>query len=147
MSSTREMGPTLGRPGAGPVEAAARQVFNALWDRGSAFTPGVPIWTSDHAEELVEQFVNQPDISGASFDDKLAKQLASVSDGAIQLFAELYYLDLLPLSDYKGATKRKCISVALQLARSPVTIPETLAAALDSGVFNGGVAFKTRRFL
>ena len=52
MSSTREIGPTLGRPGAGPVEAAARQVFKwglLFGDRGSAFTPGVPIWTSDHA--------------------------------------------------------------------------------------------------
>jgi hypothetical protein len=146
MSSESDLGPTLGRPGASPVEAAARQVFSALWGRDSAFTPGVPIWTSAHAEELVEQFVNQPDISGATFDDKLTKQLGGVSDGAIQLFAELYYLDLLPLSDYKGATKRKCILVALQLARSPVTIPETLAAALDAGVFGGGVAFKTRRF-
>ena len=129
-----------------PVEAAARQVFSALWGRDSAFTPGVPIWTAAHAEELVEHFVSQIDVSGASFDDKLAKQLAGVSDGAIQLFAELYYLDLLPLADYKGATKRKCIQVALQLAQTPVTIPEALDAALDSGVFNGGVAFKTRRF-
>ncbi len=146
MSPESDLGPTLGRPGAKPVESGAREVFNALWSRDSAFTPGVPIWTAAHAEELVEHFVNQPDISGASFDDKLAKQLAGVSDGAIQLFAELYYLDLLPLSDYKGATKRKCIAVALQLARTPVTIPAMLDAALDSGVFNGGVAFKTRRF-
>src|SRR5680860_1234305 len=114
MSSATELGPTLARPDASQVEAAAHEVFNALWGRDSAFTPGVPIWTADHAEELVEHFVDQPDVSGASFDDKLAKQLASVSDGAIQLFAELYYLDLLPLGDYKGATKRKCIDVALQ---------------------------------
>src|SRR4051812_10481594 len=97
------------RPGAEVVERAGVEFRRALADNDSVLTPGRRVWTVEHAEELVEHFVGQPDITGASFDDKLAKQMASCSADAIQLFAELYALDLLPLSDYTSAKKRSCI--------------------------------------
>jgi hypothetical protein len=137
---------TFARAGAGPIERAAQEFKRALTEGDSAFTPGKAIWTGDHASELIENFVGAPDISGSSFDDKLTKQLANVTPGATQLFAELYCLDLLPLADYKGATKRACISVPLALGGVEVALPQVLNEALDHGVLNGGVAFKTRRF-
>jgi hypothetical protein len=137
----------MARRGAGTIEAAAQKVLReGLLHGRSGFTPDREIWTEAHAQELMDCYVSQPDISGASFEDKLQKQLGNATDGAVQLFAELYYLSLLPLSDYKGKTKRRCIRFALDQGNREVSIPGDMDAPLDLGVFNGGVAFKTRRY-
>ncbi|WP_353951943.1 AAA family ATPase [Knoellia sp. S7-12] len=134
------------RPGAPAVELAGAEFKRALAHNDSVLTPGERIWTVENAEELVQHFVGQPDITGASFDDKLVKQMSPCSPGAIQLFAELYALDLLPLSDYTSAKKRSCIRVPLTLGGFSGDFPAVLDQALDLGVLNGGVAFKTRRY-
>lgn len=140
-------GPTLGRDESVITERAAGKVVAAgLGRHASAFTPDRAVWTLDGAAELLTAFVNRPDVSGLSFDEKLEVQLAGVSDAALQLFAELYYLNLLPLADYWGSTKRALVNGVLDRISSPTTIPEDLDRALDDGVFNGGVAFKTRRY-
>ena len=137
----------LTQPDVVAVEDAAAQVLHAGLVQGdSAFAPGRPVWTSEHLAELQRAFVDQPDVSGSSFEAKLVKQLEPVSDGAVQLFAEIFYLNLLPLADYRGATKRRLLERVLSMSSTPVTVPADLADALDGGVFNGGVAFKTRRF-
>jgi len=112
----------------------------------SAFDASRKAWTLAASVELMSRFVGQPDISGDSFDDKLRRQLEGVSDAAILLFAELYYLCLLPLSDYTPTTKRHLVEGTLSWLHEPVAMPSHLSEALDSGAFNGGVAFKTRRY-
>lgn len=143
--STGSAEATFGRPGAAPVETAAAQFKQALLEESSAFAPGSSIWTLEHAQELLKDFNGQPDVSAASFFDKLGQQLSSTSPGAIQLFAELICLDVLPLSDYKGPTKRNLMATTLELGQLNLTLPAVIDAALDHGVMNGGVAFKTRR--
>jgi len=139
--------PTLGRPAAPTVEEAGRTVIDAgLGRHDSAFTPGRAIWTSDHVAELKRLFVDRPDVTGLSFDEKLAVQLTEATDDARQLFAELYYVNLLPLHDYTGGKKRSLIDGVLASMSRPVSVPTALRDALDGGVFNGGVAFKTRRY-
>lgn len=141
---------TAAIPGAPAIEAAAAEFRRALRDGDSVLTPGTPIWTSDNAAELLAKFNGRPDISGANFEAKLAHQLADASPDAVQLFAELYALDLLPLSDYNPGTKRKLITATIALAGRtmpmPMPLPPVLDQAFDVGVLNGGVAFKTRRF-
>jgi 5-methylcytosine-specific restriction protein B len=137
---------TAAMPGAPAIEAAAAEFRRALQDGDSVLTPGRPIWTAANAEELLARFNGRPDISGANFEEKLARQLADASPDAVQLFAELYSLDLLPLSDYKPATKRSLVSGTLALAGKATPIPPVLDEAFNVGVLSGGVAFKTRRF-
>lgn len=127
------------------LRAVGQEYLRAMREGGSVFTPGRPIWTSGNAEELVTAFVDRPDIGGRSFADKLADQLAGASDGALQLFAELWYANLAPLADYAPSTKRTLISTILHKMREPVELPEVVTAALTAKAFNGGVAFKTRR--
>lgn len=135
------------RPGAEAVEAAARVVFERAWREDDAiFTPGRAIWTVAHVDELSEHFVRHPDATGDDFMSKFRQQLEAVSDGGRQLAAELLYLNLLPLADYWGSKKREIINTVLSWCSSPVAIPADLDAALEQGVFNGGVAFKTRRW-
>lgn len=129
------------------LKAAAAEVFRrGLRDGASAFDPSRRAWTAEAASDLMTRFVGQPDISGASFDEKLRRQLAGASDETILLFAELYYLNLLPLSDYRPATKLGLVNAVLQSMAHPVAIPSHLAEALAGGTFNGGVAFKSRRY-
>lgn len=91
--NAEELHYTMGRPAAGPIEAAGRELIDAgLLRGGSAFTPGHAVWTSESLAELKAAYVDQPGISGASFEDKLSKQLAGATDAAIQLFAEIFYL-------------------------------------------------------
>lgn len=136
---------SFGRPGAAAVEAGAADFRRVLLDHDSVLSPGTPIWTVEHARELLSDFNGRPDISAASFFDKLKLQLETTSGGAVQLFAELLYLDVLPLSDYRGATKRTLIERTLALADRTLELPDLVEKALDQGVLNGGVAFKTRR--
>lgn len=66
--------------------AAARRVIDAgLASDGSAFTPGRPVWTRTTADDLCQRFVNAPELGGASFAEKLGRQLADAPPETIQL--------------------------------------------------------------
>lgn len=136
-----------GRPGGAAVEAAARIIFDRAWlADGSLFAEGGHVWTPEVVEELHEQYVLKPEAEGPDFMSKLKLELGPVSDDARQLFAELLYLNLLPLADYFGSKKREIIGTVLGWTQAPPVIPSELDAALEQGIFNGGVAFKTRRW-
>lgn len=147
VSSSGSAASRMGRPGAAAIEQAAARIFRFGWLKDdSAVTPGVPVWTARHADELYEHFVDRSDASGDDFMSKFENQLAPASDEAKQLAVEIFYLNLLPLADYYGVTKRQLLQRVLSWMTRRVTIPEELDRALDAGVFNGGVAFKTRRW-
>lgn len=126
--------------------AIADRVRRAAVNEGSLFTPDTAIWSLEHLDELITNFVDAADSSAASFGEKLDHQLVGVSDGALQLFAELWFLSLVPLADYTPATKRKLLSSLLERMAVPASIPDDLDDALESAAFAGGVAFKTRRW-
>lgn len=137
----------MGRQHAPEIEEAARRVIDAGLRRdGSAFTPDQPIWTAEHADELTVHFVESPEVSGGDFMERLRRQLDPVSPGAVQLVAELLFLNLLSLSDYHPSTKRQAVNTVLGWLPSEVRIPPDLDRVLDFGLFNGGVAFKTLRW-
>jgi TIR domain len=133
-------------PGAEKVYAAARRVVDAgLRTDGSVFTPGAAIWTLERAEDLYRRFVQQPDTSSASFEQKLRRQLQGAPPATFQAMGELLFLHLLIASDIGGASKRSTIQAVLSWSPEPVTIPADLAAVLDNGLAKTGVAFKTYR--
>jgi 5-methylcytosine-specific restriction protein B len=128
------------------VYAAARRVVDAgLREDGSVFTPGAAIWTLDQVEDLYRRFVQQPDTSSASFEQKLRRQLEGAPAATFQAMGELLFLHLLIAADIGGASKRKTIQTVLSWSPQPVAIPADLAATLDHGLANTGVAFKTYR--
>lgn len=127
------------------VRPLAEFYRRAIADADSVFTPGTPVWTAPHVSELVTAFVDRPDEGGRSFGEKLTDQLDGASDGALQLFAELWCLSLAPLADYTTATKRRLLGEALERMQDPVSIPDEVDEALGAKAFAGGVAFKTRR--
>jgi TIR domain len=133
-------------PGADEVYAAARRVIDAgLRTDGSVFTPGAAIWTLERADDLYRRFVQQPDTSPASFEQKLRRQLQGAPPATFQAMGELLFLHLLIASDIGGASKRSTIQAVLSWSPEPVSIPADLAAVLDQGLAKTGVAFKTYR--
>ncbi|MCF8570469.1 AAA family ATPase [Gordonia sp. HY002] len=131
------------RPSEEPLRVAAAMMLNPLRHGGSVLTDR-DAWTDENIATLIKSFVNQPDVTGGSFSDKLDKQLAEVSDDARVLFAEIYLLQMLPTMQFRKATKIANIDAVLH--GIDYEIPDEILAAFDNPVFYGGVAFAIRRF-
>ena len=134
------------RQGAEAIYAAAERLrTQALAQGKSLFDEHARVWAPQTFSELRERFVDSPDVSKRSFDDKLADQLANSSPEAIQLMAELLYVHLLVTMKIGGARKRELVSTVLDWSPSTVEVPTELLATLDHGLVNPGTWFNTRR--
>lgn len=68
-----------------PHHPDAAEVFDAadkfkqrcLLDQSSLFLDGQTLWTADHFQALIDNYVKQPDVGDGGFYDKLASQLAT----------------------------------------------------------------------
>jgi MoxR-like ATPase len=100
------------------------------------------------AETLVRDFVEQPDLTDEKFMPKLRAQLASSSDTAVQLAAELLYVHLLIArgSVVSGARKREIVQDVLGFVSDAVPMPTDLGSALDCGLVRTGQAYNSRRW-
>jgi 5-methylcytosine-specific restriction protein B len=132
------------RPGEPAMLAAGRTILDlGLRRGGSLFDPGRAVWSSATVERLREAFVEHPDSGKRSFVDKLRDQLTGAGDDAVLLAAEMLSLLLLPADDWKPDSKRTRIKEVLALMDEPVHIPLEISAAMDHGVFSGGLILKT----
>ena len=129
----------------GPLRALSDEFLRAIRAKDSVFTPGQEVWSLANSQELERAFVDRPDLGARSFDQKLKDQLSGASDGALQLFAEVWCLSLAPLADYTTTTKRRLLNEILNRMTEPAQLPPVVEDALETGAFSGGVAFKTRR--
>ncbi len=137
---------TFCRPEAPAIEGLARKILQrCLVEDGSILTDK-SIWTTSNLDILHSEYVDKPDVSGDSFHEKLAKQLADIGSEPRQLFAELYILNLLPVSNFRQSTKISYIEDILKPITPPVELPAEVTQAFEGGVFNGGRAFSNRRW-
>lgn len=118
----------------GGYDAAQLLLDRCLRRDGSLFSESGDqlIWTCDLAEEL-EGRVGTPDESKDTFMEKLERQVDGLSRDALQLTAELLYVELLGESDTSGETKEKHVREVLALAPETTPIPDDLRAALHGG--------------
>jgi len=132
------------RQGEPAVLRAAQRILNdGLRQGGSSFAAGRRAWSAESVAELHRAFVEQPDTGSESFDTKLRIQLEHCSDDAILLAAEMLALEMLPLADFKLDTKRGRVKRVLAMMQRPVAMPQDVNAAMDAGIFNGSLTFKT----
>ncbi len=111
----------------------------------SLFSSGRPIWTRSNLDALRKAFTEQPDESSDSFLAKLQRQLANAPDDVIQLFGEMLYVHLLIARDIGGRAKRDNLALVAELMDEPWSLNDELNSALDHGLVNTGVAYKTYR--
>lgn len=139
---------TLGRLESIAVERIGRQLLDiGLGADDSLLTPGAPVWTIHHLEELTKDYVDKPELGAGGFFEKLRVQLGGSSAAAIQLFAEVLILQALPIINLGGTLKVKQIEDVLNMSSDPVALPvDARSALLAGGVFHGGQAFTTYRW-
>jgi 5-methylcytosine-specific restriction protein B len=139
---------TFGRAAAVAVEAVGRRLIDAgLGADDSLLTPGNPIWTLEHLDELQHGYVDKPDAGSEGFFAKLRRQLDGMSPEVVQLFAEVLILNVLPIINVGGELKVKQVRSVLDLSSTPTDLPAAIEAALlGGGVFHGGQAFTTYRW-
>jgi len=128
-------------------EAIRVVVDNGLRQDGSAFTPGAPVWTGVNFAALREHFIEQPDLGKDTYLTKLEGQLTGADDSAIQLMAELHYINLVISTTISGKRKREILNTILGSMKAPVSLPAEMANALDCGFINPGTFYSTRRDL
>ena len=137
----------MGRPGAPYIEPLGHRILSGgLLDGRSFVSPHDHAWTVESASELMDVYVDSPDTSDLSFDEKLRRRLSTTSRAARVLFADLILLNLLPLGDYGANRKRELIALPLEDLDPPVLLPEEVEAALPYGMFRGGIGFKSGRY-
>lgn len=139
---------TFGREAAAKVETVGRRLIESGFEKDdSLLTPDVPIWTVEHLDELIRDYVDRPDAGEGGFFEKLEQQLAGTSPEAVQLFGEILILNVLPISNMGGTLKVKQVETVLRMSASPPSLPNEVNEALVAGgVFNGGQAFTTFRW-
>jgi MoxR-like ATPase len=125
--------------------AAEKWIDAALRRDDSLFTPGQPLWGPQTIADLYERFVEHPDESPNSFEDKLQGQLDNAPARTIQLMGELLYVHFLVADDMSGDHLRASVSRVLGWSSDPVQMPADLARTLDSGIAATGVAYRTYR--
>jgi 5-methylcytosine-specific restriction protein B len=129
-------------------DVLVRQVGREFIDEGlgagmSVFTPKRPIWSEETVGELYRLYNYQLDTGPDTFIVKLKRQLASGSDNALQLAAELLTLQGLPLVNLTAVGLRSRVDSVLSWMREPVTIPAQVSAAFEQGTWNGGIGAHT----
>jgi 5-methylcytosine-specific restriction protein B len=133
----------FGRPEAALVEKIGRRLIDLGFGQdGSLLTPGQSIWTADHLTELRHDYVDRPSLGSGGLIEKLDQQLATTSSGAVQLFAELLIVNVLPIENLGGQLKLQQLKAVLDRCDPPVEIPDDVKQALLEGrAFHGGPAF------
>jgi hypothetical protein len=130
--------------GAEVYEAAEAFADRCLVRDDSLFTPGRPVAMLENAEAL-QATVGIEDLSEGTFAGKLVRHLDGVQLDAIQLCAELLFVQLLGEYDTGSAKKAENVETVLALLPSPPEVAPELRAALGAGgAASYGVA-KTRR--
>ncbi len=117
----------------------------ALEKDDSLFTPGVPIWSKDPAQDLHERFVKHPDESSDRFEVKLQRQLAGAPAKTCQLMGELLYIHFLVAENVHLKRKSQLIETVLSWSPKQIKVPEDLFKALAQGLLTVGMAFHTLR--
>lgn len=139
---------SFGRPSAVAVASLGRRmVEQCLADEGSILTPHQGVWTLENLEELWRDYVERPDAGSGTFLDKLGKQLETTSPAAVQLFAELLLLNMLPIVNLKGTTKIQLLETVLNIGHTNFPLPKDVTdVLLAGGVYNGGQVFLNQRW-
>ena len=121
--------------------SAQRWVESALRSDGSIFSADQTIWTTENLNELRLHFLEQPDVKGTGFRDKLRVQLQGCSAAAYQLMAEALYVHFLITDSIRRETKAARVNEVLGWSPSPFQIPKESVDGLAGGILGTGAAF------
>src|SRR5438128_104420 len=106
--------------------AAERFVAVALRTDGSLFTPGQPIWSMPVLNEFARRYRGAKLQTTHDVLEVLRQVLKGADDQTVQFAAELLFVHLLMLFDFKGDKKPQHVRAILSLRSSPLALPADL---------------------
>lgn len=124
-------------------EAADQFKRRCLLEQNSLLLDGQPLWTPQHFQALVDNYVKQPDVGDGGFYDKLASQLATCDPLDVALMTELFWIVQLGPRNLLAPTKVKTLERIWNIkpaAPFPSSSP-FLAVAVLSGLGSAGPGY------
>jgi hypothetical protein len=101
------------------------------------------------SDELVEFYVNNPDLGSGTFVAKLKTQLEGASDAAVQVAAELLYVHALVVSTASWSARKKAELISTVTgfrSTEVVSMPSELEVVLSGGAAGPGQAYLNYRW-
>ena len=93
-------------PNAAQVFAAADSFkLRCLLNQESLFLDGQTLWTTEHFQSLIENYVDRPDTGDRGFYEKLADQLATCKPLDVALMSEVFWIVQLGPTNLRAPTK------------------------------------------
>lgn len=131
-----------------PHFPSAGSVFNAadlfkqrcLLDQKSLLLEDTPLWTTEHFQALIDNYVKQPDVGDGGFYDKLTGQLATCQALDVALMTEIFWIVQLAPTNLRAGTKVKTLERIWNMkpagpfpAASPFLEPAVLSGLGSAG--------------
>jgi MoxR-like ATPase len=126
-------------------KSANKWKLECLIEDGSLLWPGEKIWTLENLKRLKHAYVDHPDFSKTSFEEKLEKQLYGQGKDIYKLFCECLFVYYLFPSNIKFKTKIKKLSTITSWENEAIDEQLEIFQGLDSGIGNPGTSYSTRK--
>jgi 5-methylcytosine-specific restriction enzyme B len=117
-----------------------RWVAECVRGDGSLLEPGTIVWSEENLASMKSIWIDNPDTSDRDFALKAADELAGAPREVKLLAAEVRAVQLMPMAEVSAASKRKEIDELLSAGGVSVQYPDDVAAALEHGLANYGMA-------
>lgn len=129
-----------------PTLAAAEQWIQTCLLGDRSMFSSVSLWTAPIAQEVHSAFVDHPDMGTDDFMTKLKRQMATASQPAQRLMAEMLWALLLFPSNMKARTKRQQVCDLWELSGQQLpTAHPLLRDEVLKGIGSGGPGFNNYR--
>lgn len=115
-------------------DAAEKWKEKCLLDDESLIWVGENIWTQGNIHRLIERFVNSPDISGESFEQKFEKQLKNESVEVHKLAIEIMFIYYLFPKSIKNETKKNKLKMIAGWQGINIDFNLPIFQALEEGI-------------
>ncbi len=116
-----------------------------LIGEGSLFWPGESVWNENNLKKFKGCFVDNPDDSKESFENKLEKQLAREGDDVTRLACEIMVIYFLFPSNVHQPWKVEVIRRIASWQRIDIDEGHEVFKSFADGIGSGGIAYNTRR--
>lgn len=126
-------------------EAANKWRIECLIANGSLLWPGEKIWTLENLKRLKQAYVDRPDFSKISFEEKLKKQLNGQGEEIYKLFCECLFVYYLFPKSINFKTKIKRLNNIASLGNVAMDDHLEILKGLDNGIGNPGTSYNTRK--
>lgn len=129
----------------GIYELAAAWRDSCLMENGSFLWPREQVWTTPNLDRFKACFIDKPDESEDSFEQKFQKQLEGETESVTRLACEILLVYFLFTSSVGRARKRALIETVASWKKLTIAGADEVFRKLLDGIGGTGQAYNTRR--